>query len=262
MICPLTGLESKVESNEGNIFKVSYSNEAVGKVSMARILYDELERGKYNDVKYIIAGISIQQFKKTNSEFEINHGLIEEGYKKYNYPKEFDEKANYMLNYFYENGGKEYKSFEIRPEINYTLTFAFDSDEFERILLKLKDEGYIRLNNVIENEAGEMMIIELNLTKEGINNVKDSQSKTSIRNESKTENFNNLNLNTNKSSKQSDNVKGKSNFKYDVALSFAGEQRDYVDEVARCLEQKGITYFYDYDNGPTRLTNEQRQNFY
>lgn len=33
--------------------------------------------------------------------------------------------------------------------------------------------------------------------------------------------------------------------KYDVCLSFAGEQRDYVDEVAACLRQAEVRLFYD-----------------
>ena len=33
--------------------------------------------------------------------------------------------------------------------------------------------------------------------------------------------------------------------KYQVALSFAGEQRDYVDEVARYLQNRSIALFYD-----------------
>ena len=32
---------------------------------------------------------------------------------------------------------------------------------------------------------------------------------------------------------------------YQVALSFAGEQRDYVDEVARHLAARSIALFYD-----------------
>ena len=32
---------------------------------------------------------------------------------------------------------------------------------------------------------------------------------------------------------------------YEVALSFAGEQRHYVDEVARALQSRGIAVFYD-----------------
>ena len=35
------------------------------------------------------------------------------------------------------------------------------------------------------------------------------------------------------------------NYKFDVALSFAGAQRDYVDQVARILGSKGINVFYD-----------------
>ncbi len=34
-------------------------------------------------------------------------------------------------------------------------------------------------------------------------------------------------------------------FKYEVALSFAGEQRGYVDRVADCLRSRGVSLFYD-----------------
>ena len=43
------------------------------------------------------------------------------------------------------------------------------------------------------------------------------------------------------------NVGGKIAVSCDVALSFAGEQRDYVREVYRHLEQRGINVFYDKD---------------
>lgn len=34
-------------------------------------------------------------------------------------------------------------------------------------------------------------------------------------------------------------------FDFDVALSFAGEDRDYVEQVAESLDMKGVSYFYD-----------------
>jgi hypothetical protein len=39
--------------------------------------------------------------------------------------------------------------------------------------------------------------------------------------------------------------KADSERKYDIALSFAGEQRDYVEEVASGLLHRGIRVFYD-----------------
>ena len=44
------------------------------------------------------------------------------------------------------------------------------------------------------------------------------------------------------------NIKGlmnRNDHEFDVCLSFAGEQRDYVDEVARELKAYGISFFYD-----------------
>lgn len=34
-------------------------------------------------------------------------------------------------------------------------------------------------------------------------------------------------------------------YKYDIALSFAGEDREYVDQVAQILKDKGVSVFYD-----------------
>lgn len=38
---------------------------------------------------------------------------------------------------------------------------------------------------------------------------------------------------------------GKSEYEYDVGLSFAGEQRDYVEQVAEELESRGVRVFFD-----------------
>ena len=40
-------------------------------------------------------------------------------------------------------------------------------------------------------------------------------------------------------------LKSETKIRYEVALSFAGEQREYVEEVARALQSRGIAVFYD-----------------
>ena len=51
------------------------------------------------------------------------------------------------------------------------------------------------------------------------------------------------------SEKQDENVaESIENDQFDVFLSFADEQRDYVEEVARLLKGKDVKYFYDKDN--------------
>jgi hypothetical protein len=42
-----------------------------------------------------------------------------------------------------------------------------------------------------------------------------------------------------------DEAERRRDFEFDVCLSFAGEQREYVDEVAEHLREKGIRVFYD-----------------
>lgn len=34
-------------------------------------------------------------------------------------------------------------------------------------------------------------------------------------------------------------------YKYDITLSFAGEDRTYVDKVAKCLKTNGVEVFCD-----------------
>ena len=37
----------------------------------------------------------------------------------------------------------------------------------------------------------------------------------------------------------------KKNYEYEVALSFAGEQREYVEKVSQNLTKLGVKHFYD-----------------
>jgi len=37
----------------------------------------------------------------------------------------------------------------------------------------------------------------------------------------------------------------KNDFEYDVCLSFAGEQRDYIEKVAQDLTSRGVRVFFD-----------------
>ena len=39
----------------------------------------------------------------------------------------------------------------------------------------------------------------------------------------------------------------KQDFEYEVALSFAGEQRDYVEKVSKELTRLNVGHFYDYN---------------
>ncbi len=45
-----------------------------------------------------------------------------------------------------------------------------------------------------------------------------------------------------------ESIKMSKDFRFDIALSFAGEDRDYVEEVAKILESRGIKVHYDRFN--------------
>ena len=48
---------------------------------------------------------------------------------------------------------------------------------------------------------------------------------------------------------------------YEVALSFAGPQRDYVEQVARSLEASGISVFYDAFEGVSLWGKDAAESF-
>ncbi len=168
IICPFTGEQSLIEENPTNVFETIYSNSIIGKIKIPGTLLTIVENGKYDSVKSIIAGLSRHHFEKYHTPFEINIGLLEGGYKDFEYPTTFDEKSYFLLEYFYENGGAEYKTFEARPNLEYPLAFADDSEEFIRVFSKLEDENLIELIDPLESESGEIVLTELKLTKYGI----------------------------------------------------------------------------------------------
>jgi len=171
--CPLTNLQSEFEFPVENPMLIRYNNKAIGKIEIPTTSMTTLQSGGFEVEKYVIAGLSRQHWENYHSLFKINHDVLMNRYKEYEYPKHFEEKANFFLKFLFEHGGKEYKTFDIIPEFDYTLAFGKDSDELKRILLKLEDEGYIRFMNFNDNEAGEILRTDVMLTKDGISALKE-----------------------------------------------------------------------------------------
>lgn len=172
IICPFTREQSLVEDNPTNVLQTIYSNNVIGKIKIPGTLLTILQNGKYESIKSIITGLSREHFEKYHTPFEISSGLLEGGYKDFNYPNTFDKKAYYLLKVLYENGGAEYKTFSIYPSRDYPLAYANDSDEFSRILEKLDEDFYIKLINPAKAEDYELIQTDLKLTKEGINEIR------------------------------------------------------------------------------------------
>lgn len=169
--CPLTGrekMENEIIDVVENPLLIRYKNRTLGEVVMPITLFTMLEGGKYKEVYPIIVGIIREYSFKSNEPFKLTTQFVDHEYKNYTYPKDFDEKAKHFLNYLFENGGKEYKSFRILPDFDYSLAFALNKEEFCRILDKLEDEDLIEFTNKARTESGEIVSADIKLTRSGI----------------------------------------------------------------------------------------------
>lgn len=168
--CPITGtikMENEIFDVPGNPFLMKYKNQIIGEVIIPTQLFTMLEGGKYSDIFPIITGILRENYERYGKPFDLNDTFLSGGYKEYNYPNDFNEKAKFFLKYLFDSGGKEYKSIKIFPRLDYSLAHANGIDEFYRILKKLELEDYIGMKKY-ETEDGEIVQAEILLTQKGL----------------------------------------------------------------------------------------------
>lgn len=154
IICPISGLESQLIKNRYDRKRkttvLEFKNYALRKIEMQKSVYLKLlSIVDYSNLKYIYAGIIRQYNDNHDKPFFVDEQFINEGYKEFEYPKDFHQKAFHLLKYLYYNGGREYHSFEFESENDYPLAFATDPYEFNRILQMLKDQKLIKITKGI-----------------------------------------------------------------------------------------------------------------
>lgn len=173
-ICPLTGLEvmeQDIIPHPENIHITEYRNLIIGGVILNTPSYNALQNLGDKTILSIIAGICRHYFQKYGKSFEVKYDFVKSGYRDYEYPKTFNEKALYYLKYLYENGGAEYKSFDVRTYLDYTLSYAEDEYEFDRIITKLIDKNYIFVPTLPYFAGADLKYRKITLNKNGIQEI-------------------------------------------------------------------------------------------
>ncbi|HMQ79325.1 MAG TPA: hypothetical protein PKE39_09260 [Ignavibacteria bacterium] len=173
-ICPLTGLQINNEDivpHIENQFLFEYKNRILGGVIFTEQSYLAVENLEDYEVKSIIIGICRNHFEKYKKGFEVKYDFVKNGYKDFEYPKNFKEKSLKFMNYLYENGGDEYKSFTIRPTIDFPLAYALNGDEFTRILTKLDREYILEVKDIQYAAGGMNVYCEVLFTSNGISEI-------------------------------------------------------------------------------------------
>ena len=129
-------------------------------------------------------------------------------------------------------------------ELYLTSLMTAQVDERHRRLTP-EDAGKIIWRDFIE-QAGVSVTITNELTASGSNKIRDLT--TLVESKMKTPgDFSHASMTTGKEKDLPSHNRNsqKETSRYEVALSFAGEQRNYVEDVARVLQSRGVAVFYD-----------------
>lgn len=84
-------------------------------------------------------------------------------------PYAFEERAKHLLQYLYDNGGKQYQGHNMDSYNDSSITYS-SSDEFERIIKYLKSEGWIDVDKETMAQQS-VSYIGLRITKTGISEI-------------------------------------------------------------------------------------------
>jgi hypothetical protein len=145
--CALIGYNLKEnELKPINSTTIEYETEYVGKVKITLLAYEYLLNNKCDPERYIIAGICKNRTLNNEEPILIDSEFINVNYKNENPPSSFDQKCNHLLNYIYENGGKENIEIELNSTKHFPLSFS-NSEEFTRVVGQLENDHYIDIRN-------------------------------------------------------------------------------------------------------------------
>jgi hypothetical protein len=163
--CPLTGQIVELHQSLTSI-SFFYETAKTGKVHFTDIAFPAAS-GLNPEEKCILTGICRNRTIKGEPPLMITAALLTQLMNQ-EIPYGFDERARHLLKYLYDNGGKEYKSFNLNSSNDCPITYS-SSDEFERIIRYLESEDFIKGKSTRTN-AG-TFYQGLSLTKSGIDEV-------------------------------------------------------------------------------------------
>ena len=182
-ICPFTGEKIKIDKTydifeADKIMWFGYYNEILNYIVISHSDYIILkgkylskDRDYYNNL-YIYKGIIRNFNEKYNIPYTIDSDLIDLNFDFDDIPKEFRQKVYYFLKHLYNNGGKEYKSFDYDCEKDYPLAYANDSEEFQRIIEFSIQKSFLKLESKLKYFAdGSLVPTNFKLSIEGIEEI-------------------------------------------------------------------------------------------
>lgn len=164
-VCPLTGQTIELHQSLTSI-SFFYETAKTGKVHFTDVAFPAASQLSVEE-KYILTGICRNNTVKGEPTLIITTALLGQ-LNDQEIPYGFEERARHFLQYLYDNGGKEYKSFNLNSSNDCPITYS-SLDEFERVVRYLESEGFIQFKSTKTNTG--TIYQGLSLTKSGIGEV-------------------------------------------------------------------------------------------
>lgn len=147
---------------------LDYFEPTVGRIRVTMVAYNELLAGDFE--RYLLAGISRNAFENKEEPPLMDSSFIREGYKRHNPPVDFKEKAQHLLHYLYDHGGRENHKFELNSTRDFPIAFA-EPDEFVRLVDHLKKQHWIQIGTIHPIGRTQRLYLNLELTTRGVKEV-------------------------------------------------------------------------------------------
>lgn len=142
--CPLTGKTVDM-FQPGGTMEFHYETPLTGKVIFTDIALMSAPNLS-DEEKQILAGICRNKNIKGEGPTIITSALLSK-LKEQEIPYGFEERARHLLEYLYDNGGKEYKEHNFNSKDDSLITYSLP-DEFNRIINYLKSEDWLDYRKV------------------------------------------------------------------------------------------------------------------
>lgn len=163
--CPLTGQTIDLYQSFDSI-SYFYETHKTGKVQFTDVAFSAASKLSAEE-KCILTGICRNRTIKGEVPIIITAAFLTQLMNQ-EIPYSFEERARHLLQYLYENGGKEYMSFNLNSSNDSPITYS-SMDEFERILRYLESE---RLVQYISTRTNTCTFYQgLSFTKVGIDEI-------------------------------------------------------------------------------------------
>jgi hypothetical protein len=138
--CPFTNQEINIQMPNPGQMMFFYETPMTGKVKITDVALASANSLSIEE-KQILVGICRNMTIRGEEPFAVTYAFLNQ-LRNQPIPYAFEERAKHLLQYLYDNGGKEYKNHNLNSDKDSPITYS-SKDEFERIIEYLLDNQWI-----------------------------------------------------------------------------------------------------------------------